>query len=56
MAIVGNFLETQAGFVGRPPVPPVMVDKIKALRAVGLSFPAISRKTGISVGKCHAVA
>jgi len=32
------------------------VKKIKALRASGLSFPAISRKTGIRVGKCHAVA
>ena len=42
--------------IGRPPVPPIMVKKIKALRASGLSFPAISRKTGISVGKCHAVA
>ena len=41
--------------IGRPPVPPIMVKKIKALRASGLSFPAISRKTGISVGKCHAV-
>ena len=42
--------------IGRPPVPPIMVKKIKALRASGLSFPAISRKTGVSVGKCHAVA
>jgi len=41
--------------LGRPPVPPYMVDKIKALRAAGMSFPAISRKTGVSVGKCHAV-
>ena len=47
--------KAQGKRLGRPPVPPVLVDQIKALRASGMSFPAISRKTGISVGKCHAV-
>ena len=42
--------------IGRPPVPPITVKKIKALRASGLSLRAISKQTGVSVGKCHAVA
>jgi DNA invertase Pin-like site-specific DNA recombinase len=48
--------KAQGKRLGRPPVPPVLINQIKALRASGMSFPAISRKTGISVGKCHAVA
>ena len=47
--------KAQGKRLGRPPVPPVLINQIKALRASGMSFPAISRKTGISVGKCHAV-
>jgi DNA invertase Pin-like site-specific DNA recombinase len=42
--------------LGRAPIPPVTVKKIKALRASGLSLRAISKQTGVSVGKCHAVA
>ena len=42
--------------LGRAPIPPVTVKKIKALRASGLSLRAISKKTGVSVGKVHAVA
>jgi DNA invertase Pin-like site-specific DNA recombinase len=42
--------------LGRPPIPPITIKKIKTLRASGLSYRAISKKTGISVGKVHAVA
>tara|TARA_B100000029_G_scaffold454775_1_gene481518 strand:- start:298 stop:861 length:564 start_codon:yes stop_codon:yes gene_type:complete len=42
--------------LGRAPIPPVTVKKIKALRASGLSLRAISKQTGVSVGKVHAVA
>ena len=42
--------------LGRAPIPPVTLKKIKALRASGLSLRAISKQTGVSVGKCHAVA
>jgi DNA invertase Pin-like site-specific DNA recombinase len=41
---------------GRPPVPPVTIRKIQSLRASGLSYRAIAKKTGVSVGKVHAVA
>ena len=42
--------------LGRPSVPPITVKKIQALRASGLSYRAIAKKTGVSVGKVHAVA
>ena len=42
--------------LGRPTIPPITVRKIQSLRASGLSYRAISRKTGISLGKVHAVA
>ena len=42
--------------LGRPSVPPITVKKIQTLRASGLSYRAIARKTGVSVGKVHAVA
>ena len=48
--------KAQGKKLGRPTVPPITVRKIQNLRASGLSIRAISRKTGISVGKCHAVA
>ena len=48
--------KTQGKKLGRPTVPPITVRKIQNLRASGLSIRAISRKTGISVGKVHAVA
>ena len=42
--------------LGRPSVPPITVKKIQTLRASGLSYRAIAKKTGVSVGKVHAVA
>ena len=42
--------------LGRAPIPPVTLKKIQTLRASGLSLRAISKQTGVSVGKCHAVA
>ena len=48
--------KAQGKRLGRPKVPPITVRKIQNLRASGLSIRAISRKTGISVGKVHAVA
>jgi DNA invertase Pin-like site-specific DNA recombinase len=42
--------------LGRPTVPPITVRKIQNLRASGLSLRAISKRTGVSVGKVHAVA
>ena len=46
----------QGKTLGRPSVPPIKIQKIKALRASGMSFRAISKRTGVSVGKVHAVA
>jgi len=48
--------KAQGKKLGRPTVPPITVRKIQNLRASGLSIRAISRKTGISVGKVHAAA
>ncbi len=45
--------KAQGKKLGRPTVPPITVRKIQNLRASGLSIRAISRKTGVSVGKCH---
>ena len=39
--------------LGRPPVPPITVDKIKSLREEGMSLRKIAKKTGVSVGKVH---
>ncbi len=46
----------QGKTLGRPTVPPITVRKIQNLRASGLSLRAISKRTGVSVGKVHAVA
>ena len=48
--------KAQGKKLGRPTVPPITVRKIQNLRASGLSLRAISKRTGVSVGKCHAVA
>lgn len=42
--------------VVQTPIPPITLKKIKALKASGLSLKAIAKQTGVSVGKCHAVA
>jgi DNA invertase Pin-like site-specific DNA recombinase len=41
--------------LGRPPVPPVEIRKLQALRASGLSIRQIATQTGISKSKVHAV-
>ena len=48
--------KAQGKRLGRPTVPPITVRKIQNLRASGLSLRAISKRTGVSVGKVHAVA
>ncbi len=48
--------KAQGKKLGRPTVPPITIRKIQNLRASGLSLRAISKRTGVSVGKCHAVA
>ena len=46
---------SQGKRLGRPPVPPITVDKIKSLREEGMSLRKIAKKTGVSVGKVHQV-
>ena len=41
--------------LGRPPVPPIQIEKINRLMTEGLSIRAISNKVGLSVGKVQAV-
>jgi DNA invertase Pin-like site-specific DNA recombinase len=48
--------KAQGKKLGRPTVPPITIRKIQNLRASGLSLRAISKRTGVSVGKVHAVA
>ena len=45
--------KAQGKRLGRPPVPPITVDKIKRLREEGMSLRKIAKKTGVSVGKVH---
>ena len=44
---------SQGKRLGRPPVPPITVNKIKVLREKGLSLRKIAKKVGLSVGKVH---
>ena len=39
--------------LGRPPVPPIQIEKMRKLRAEGMTLTAIAKKTGVSVGKVH---
>ena len=48
--------KAQGKKLGRPTVPPITIRKIQNLRASGLSLRAISKRTGVIVGKVHAVA
>jgi len=41
---------SQGKRLGRPPVPPITVDKIKILREKGLSLRKIAKKVGLSAG------
>ena len=44
---------SQGKKLGRPPVPPITVDKIKRLREEGLSLRKIAKQVGISTTKVH---
>jgi len=44
---------SQGKRLGRPPVPPLTVDKIKRLREEGLSLRKIAKQVGISTTKVH---
>ena len=44
---------SQGKRLGRPPVPPITVDKIKRLREEGLSLRKIAKQVGISTTKVH---
>jgi hypothetical protein len=44
---------SQGKRLGRPPVPPITVDKIKRLREEGLSLRKIAKQVGISTSKVH---
>ena len=48
--------KAQGKRLGRPPVPPVQVEKIKALRQEGLSYRKIAKRMGLSVFTCHKLA
>ena len=44
---------SQGKRLGRPPIPPITVDKIKRLRGEGMSFRKIAKQVGISTSKVH---
>ena len=44
---------SQGKRLGRPPIPPITVDKIKRLRGEGLSLRKIAKQVGISTSKVH---
>ena len=44
---------SQGKRLGRPPVPPLTVDKIKSLREEGMSLRKIAKQVGISTSKVH---
>ena len=39
--------------LGRPPVPPIQLQKIVSFREQGLSYRKIANRVGLSVGKVH---
>ena len=39
--------------LGRPPVPPLLINKMKSMREEGMTLTAIAKKVGVSVGKVH---
>ena len=41
--------------LGRPPVPPIQIEKIRKLRKGGMTLTAIAERVGVSVGKVHQV-
>ena len=44
---------SQGKRLGRPPVPPVQIEKMKRMREEGMTLTAIAKKVGVSVGKVH---
>ena len=44
---------SQGKRLGRPPIPPITVDKIKRLRDEGMSLRKIAKQVGISTSKVH---
>ena len=44
---------SQGKRLGRPPIPPITVDKIKRLREGGMSLRKIAKQVGISTSKVH---
>ena len=44
---------SQGKRLGRPPIPPITVDKIKRLRGEGMSLRKIAKQVGISPSKVH---
>ncbi len=39
--------------LGRPPVPPIQIEKMRKLRNKGMTLTAIAKRVGVSVGKVH---
>ena len=39
--------------LGRPPVPPIQIEKMRKLRNEGVTLTAIAKRVGVSVGKVH---
>ena len=39
--------------LGRPPVPPIQIEKMRKLRNEGMTLTAIAKRVGVSVGKVH---
>ena len=44
---------SQGKRLGRPPVPPIQIEKMKRMREKGMTLTAIAKKVGVSVGKVH---
>ena len=45
--------KTQGKRLGRPPVPPIQIEKIKRLRTEGLSYRKIAKRMDLSVCTIH---
>lgn len=48
-------VKAQGKILGRPKIPPLVIDEIHLLRKQGYSMPKIAKKLTISVGKVHGV-
>ena len=44
---------SQGKRLGRPPVPPILIEILKCMREEGMTLTAIAKKVGVSVGKVH---